>query len=133
MSGLSAALATQILDHLRGGPMWHQPTGLYFQLHTADPGPGGMTAVAAGDGTRRAAAYADPAIAPLGSMIQIGTTPTWTNHGVTTEVLTHIAVFDDPVAGMFLFSFPLAPAHVWEPGTDFPLTAYSYSLSPLAI
>ncbi|MBF6371094.1 hypothetical protein IU469_36175, partial [Nocardia puris] len=39
----TANLANTILDHLRGGSAWTQPSGLYVKLHVGDPGSTGAS------------------------------------------------------------------------------------------
>lgn len=127
--GLSISnLANKILDHLRGGTAWTQPAGIFFKLHTADPGASGATAAAAGSTTRVAAAYG---AAASGSMSQTGTAPSWTNGG-TSETLTHISVWDASSAGNFLYSFALSSSQAWASTNTFTLTSYSFALTPLA-
>lgn len=36
--GITDYQANKILDHLRGGTAWSQPSGLYAKLHTGSPG-----------------------------------------------------------------------------------------------
>jgi hypothetical protein len=126
--GLHATnLANKILDHLRVGTAWTQPAGLFFKLHTADPGVG-ATAAAAGDTTRKSATYA---AAASGSMSQSAATATWTNGG-TSETLTHISVWDNVSAGVFLYSFPISPTQAWASGNTFSMATFSFALTPIA-
>lgn len=124
----TTTLANKILDHLRGGTTWTAPAGIFFKLHTADPGSAGATAAAVGSATRVAAAYATAA---SGSIAQTGTAPSWTNGG-TSETLTHVSAWDASSAGNFLYSFALSSSQAWASTNTFTLTSYSFALTPLA-
>ena len=120
--------ANKILDHILANTAYTQPPGLFFKLHTADPGAAGTTAAAAGDTTRKAADYA---AAASGSCAQAASAGPWTNGG-TSETITHISAWDNVSAGNFLFSFALSASQAWANGNTFTMTSYSFGLTPLA-
>lgn len=128
-TGLSTAnLANKLLDHLRN-VAYTAPTGLYVQIHTADPGSAGTTAKSASDtGTRKQVTFS---AAASGALALTGTQPVWTNAG-TGETLTHISVWDASSAGNFLWSTALTSSQPWASGNTFTLTALGISFTPLA-
>lgn len=101
--GLSATNANAFLDWLFNGTvMPTAPTGCWIQLHTADPGGAGTTAVA-GNATRKdlRAACAAAASGALTSDVAI----TWTSGEVdTSEDYTHWSAWTASTAGTFLCS-----------------------------
>jgi hypothetical protein len=68
----AANLANKILDHFRGGTSWTQPSGIYVQLHTGDPGSAG-TANLSANTTRVRVNFA---AASAGAIALTGTAPT---------------------------------------------------------
>lgn len=102
-TGLSASIANSYLDWLfNGTAMPTAPTGCWIQLHTADPGSAGTTAVA-GNATRKdlRAAVAAAAAGALTSDVAL----TWTTGEVdTSEDYTHWSAWSASSAGTFLCS-----------------------------
>lgn len=102
-TGLSASIANSYLDWLFNGTvMPTAPTGCWIQLHTADPGAAGTTAVA-GNATRKdlRAAMANAS----GGAITSDTALTWTTGEVdTSEDYTHWSAWTASSAGTFLAS-----------------------------
>jgi hypothetical protein len=100
MAGLSATNANAFLNWLfNGTAMPTAPAALYIQLHTADPGAAGTTAVA-GNATRKdlRAALATASGGAITSDVAL----TWTAGEVdTSEDYTHWSAWDDPTAGTF--------------------------------
>lgn len=111
-----------------GGATRTVVAGTFVKLHTADPGPAGALAAAVGSATRVAVTQAASA---TGSIVQNGTAPVWTNAG-TTEILTHISVWDAATVGNFLYSVLLTAAQAWASGNTFTLNSCTVSISPLA-
>lgn len=101
--GLSATVANDFLEWLcNASPMATAPTNIWIQLHTADPGASGTTAVA-GNATRKdlTAAMGTAASGAISNTAAI----TWTTGEVdTSEDYTHWALFDASTAGNFLCS-----------------------------
>lgn len=101
--GLSVANANSFLDWLfNGTAMPAAPAGCWIQLHTADPGAAGTTAVA-GNATRKdlRAAMANAS----GGAITSDTVITWTSGEVdTSEDYTHWTAWSANAAGTFLAS-----------------------------
>ena len=102
--------------------------GTFVQLHTADPGSAGTTAVSVGDATRKTVAQS---AASGGSMAISGTSGPWTNGG-TSETITHISVWDAVSAGTFLYSATLTASQAWVSGNTFTLNSLTVSIAPLA-
>lgn len=102
--------------------------GTFVQLHTADPGSAGATAVSVGDATRKTVAQS---AASGGSMAISGTAGPWTNGG-TSETLTHISVWDASSGGNFLYSASLTASQAWASTNTFTLNTLTVAITPLA-
>lgn len=124
----TTTLANKILDHLRGGTAWTQPTGLYVQLHTADPGGAGTTAAFTNVSTTRSQATFSAA---SNGQIALSNSPSWSITGAGGTV-THIAVFDAASAGNFLWSTSLGANKTVASGDTLTLTSCTLSLGALA-
>lgn len=101
--GLSATIANDFLEWLfNASATSPAPTNIWIQLHTADPGAAGTTAVA-GNATRKdlTAAMGTAASGAITNTAAI----TWTTGEVdTSEDYTHWSLFDASTAGTFLCS-----------------------------
>jgi hypothetical protein len=101
--GLSATIANDFLEWLfNASAMATAPTNIWIQLHTADPGSAGTTAVA-GNATRKdlTAAMGTASAGAIASNAAV----TWTTGEVdTSEDYTHWSLFDASTAGTFLCS-----------------------------
>jgi hypothetical protein len=103
-------------------------TTLFVQLHTADPGASGTTAVSSTT-TRQAVNFA---AASAGSQAITGTTQ-WTNWaGTNGEVVTHISVWGASTAGTFYYSVALTASKTVNTGDTLTLTTLTVSVAPLA-
>jgi hypothetical protein len=119
-------MANAILNVLRGTAF----TGIatpFVELHTADPGASGVTAVSVGSTTRNAVAWN---AASAGSMTLL-TLGAWTNGG-TTETISDIAIFSAATVGTFYQSMQLSVAQAWVSTNTLTITTLSISYSPLA-
>jgi hypothetical protein len=126
--GLSAVnTANAWLNTLRGstGADFTHPATVYIELHTADPGASGTTAVAA-TSTRTLVTFG---AASAGSM---AVTPTPSFTGAATETITHIAAFSASSAGTFYWSAALTVAKSINSGDTLNLTTLTIALTPLA-
>jgi hypothetical protein len=127
--GLSAVnLANAWLNVMRGGGVgstFTAPATLFLELHTADPGSAGTTAVATTT-TRQALTMA---AASAGSAAE-SVTPSWT--GAATETITHIACFSAASAGTFYWSAALTTPKAINSGDTLNLTTLTFALTPLA-
>lgn len=119
-------LVNKILDHLRGGTAWTQPSGLYVKLHTGDPGSAG-TANASAVTTRSQATFS---AAASGAIALTGTNPSFAM--TTTETISHISVWDASTSGNFLFSAALSASKNVVNGDTLTLTSLGFSFAPLA-
>ena len=101
--GLSATVANDFLEWIfNASPTATAPANIWIQLHTADPGASGTTAVA-GNATRKdlTAAMGTAASGAITNTAAV----TWTTGEVdTSEDYTHWALFDASTAGTFLLS-----------------------------
>ena len=125
--GLSTTnLANRILDHLRGGTAWTQPSSLWVRLHTGDPGGSGATSGSA----VAARSQATFAAAASGAIALTGTNPSW--NMTTTETISHISVWDASTGGNFLWSAALSVGKSVQSGDTLTLTSCGLSLGALA-
>ena len=101
--GLSATIANDFLEWLfNASATSTAPTNIWIQLHTADPGAAGTTAVA-GNATRKdlTAAMGTAASGAITNTAAI----TWSAGEVdTSEDYTHWSLFDASTSGTFLCS-----------------------------
>lgn len=125
--GLSAAnLANKILDHLRGGSAWTQPSGLYVKLHLGQPGASG-TALPSAVTSRATVTFG---AAANGAIALTGTNPSWSMS--TDETITHISVWDADSNGNFLWSAQLAVPKSVGNGDTLTLNSCGLTLNPIA-
>lgn len=103
-------------------------TTLFVQLHTADPGASGTTAVSST--TTRQALNFGPASA--GSQALTGTTQWTAWAGTNGEVVTHISVWGASSAGTFYYSVALTASKTVNTGDTLTLTTLTVSIAPLA-
>lgn len=118
-------LANKWLNILRG-TAFTVPTGIYVELHLADPGGAGTTSPSAVT-TRVVATFA---VAASGAIALTGTNPSWLMTG--TETITHIAVWDALTGGNFLWSAILSASKTVASGDTLTLTTCGLSLGALA-
>ena len=120
--GITAAIANAWLD------ADFATAGSFIQLHTADPGAAGTTAVSAGSTTR---VQATMGAASAGTKSMTSMASNWTNGGVS-ETLSHLSWWSAASAGTFKASAALTSAQAWASGNTFTLTSLSISITPLA-
>lgn len=99
-TGMAPALVNEILDAIgNNSAVSIQPvTTCYIQLHTADPGAAGTTAVAT-ESTRQSISFG----AAAGGAIANDTAVTWTSVAGS-EDYTHFSLWDASSNGNFLWS-----------------------------
>ena len=98
--GLASAVSNAWLNALGNAANYTAPTAFWIQLHTADPGSAGTTAVA-GNATRKQVSFGSAASGAIANDAAIE----WTSGEVdTSEDYTHWAAFDASTAGNFLCS-----------------------------
>lgn len=126
--GLSAAnLANKWLDML-GGTAFTAPTSNNVKLHTADPGAAGTTAASA-EATRKVLTWA---AASAGSKAITTTLPSWTAWAAGSETISHISIWDNITAGVFLFSAALTASKPMTNGDTLNLNTLTFALTPIA-
>lgn len=103
-------------------------TTLFAQLHTADPGASGTTAVSSTT-TRQALNYSP---ASAGSQAITGTTQWTAWAGTNGEVVTHISIWGASSAGTFYYSIALTASKTVNTGDTLTLSTCSVSVAPLA-
>jgi len=125
--GLSATIANDFLEWLcNASATSAAPTNIWIQLHTADPGSAGTTAVA-GNATRKdlTASMGTAASGLISNNVAI----TWTSGEVdTSEDYTHWALFDASTAGTFLCSGTMT-ANAVTVGDEFTIPSGDLDLS----
>lgn len=125
--GLSATIANDFLEWLcNASATSAAPTNIWIQLHTADPGAAGTTAVA-GNATRKDLTAAMGTAA--GGAITNTAAITWTTGEVdTSEDYTHWSLWDASSAGTFLCS-GLMTANAVTVGDEFQIPIGDLDLS----
>jgi hypothetical protein len=121
---------TSILNVLRNTAY----TGIatpFVQLHTADPGAAGATAVSVGDATRKAIAWNAPSGSNPTQMLVTAAVSGWTNGG-TSETLTHISIWTAVSAGTFILSILLTASQAWVSTNTFTLNTCTLGFTPTA-
>lgn len=113
-AGITAYLANKVLDHMRGGTAWTQPSGLYVKLHVGSPGAAGTTN-AAGEATRQQATFGT---ASSGGAISNTVAVTWTNVS-TSETYSHGSLWDASTAGNCLYTGTFASPVAVIAGNNF--------------
>lgn len=99
--GLSPGEANKILDAIARAVNYTAPTAFWIQLHTADPGAAGTTAIA-GNATRKQVTFGSGA---SGGAISNTVAVSWTTGEVdTSEDYTHWSAWTASTAGTFLCS-----------------------------
>lgn len=127
--GLSTTLVSNWLNTLRSAGAAYGPVSTYVQLHTANPGAAGTTAISAGSSTRIQATFS---ASSAGSALALsGAVGPWTNGG-TSETITDISVWTASTAGTFLFSVALTTSKAWASGDQFTLQSLGVSLGAQA-
>lgn len=127
--GLSTTLVSNILNTLRSAGAAFGPVSTYAQLHTANPGAAGTTAISVGSTTRAIFTFA---ASSSGSALALtGTNPSWTNGG-TSETISDISVWTASSGGTFLFSVALTASKAWSSGDSFTLSSLGVSLGAQA-
>lgn len=122
-TGIAAGVANAILDALCRSVAWSQPAAFYVQLHTADPGAAGTTAVAT-ENTRVAATFS----AAAGGAITNSADIDWTAVAAT-ETYSHVSFWSAAAAGTFLGSDALAAPKAVDAGDDFTIAAGELDIS----
>jgi hypothetical protein len=125
--GIAATHANSILNVYRNTAYAAIAT-VFVQLHTADPGAAGTTAVSVGSTTRIQATWNAPS---AGSMTLTASLTGWTNGG-TSETLTHISLWTASSAGTFLQSLALTASQAWVSTNTFTLSTLTLNYTPIA-
>jgi hypothetical protein len=107
------------------------PTATWVELHTADPGSAGTTAVSVGSTTRLQVTTGNWTNAASGVLAMTAAIGPWTNGG-TSETISHLAVFSLSSAGTFWWSVPLTTPQAWASGNTFTLNTLTVAFTPLA-
>lgn len=123
--GISAYLADKLLDHQLGTAAYTEPTAVYAQLHTGDPGASGTANVSAVT-TRELVTFN----AASAGAVTISNNPTWAM--TATETISHVSLWDAATAGNFLRSAALSAGEPVANGQSFDLPTFDISTTPIA-
>lgn len=127
-TGLSAAVANSMLDAYCRNVAWTQPAAFWVQLHTADPGAAGTTAVAT-ETTRKQITFS----AASGGAITNSAQVQWLSYPTGSDTITHVSFWDAATSGTFIGSDALATARTPGSGDTVTLAAGDLDLSlPIA-
>lgn len=119
--GIAAAMANSMLTTLTTSP-----ASSFVQLHTADPGTAGTTAVSSVT-TRPAVTWASPS---AGSVAANGTLPSWTSWaGTNGQSQTDTSYWTASTSGTFDMSIPLSAPVVMDTGDSLSLTAITVAIT----
>lgn len=126
--GLSAAnVANKLLAVLGQTGTTFTAENMKVQIHTADPGSAGTTAVSAGNATKQTLTFGT---APSGGSMSITASPTaWSM--TATETITHISLWG-ATSGNFLWSIALSSSKSVVSGDSLQLTSLTLALTPIA-
>jgi hypothetical protein len=124
--GLASTAANSILNVYRNTAYAAIAT-VFVQLHTADPGVAGTTAISVGSVTRNQATWN----AAAGGSMTISALAAWTNGG-TSETISHVSLWTLSSAGTFLQSAALSVAQAWVSTNTLTLTTFTFSYAPIA-
>lgn len=107
------------------GTSFNVAAGIYAQLHTANPGATGATAVSSVT-TRQAATFTAATTGVLNS----SNTPSWTSWaGTNGEVVSHISFWDASSAGNCLWTAALSASKTINTGDTFTLSSSSLTIT----
>jgi hypothetical protein len=121
--GLSTTVANELLDAIGNADAYSIST-VYIQLHTADPGAAGTTAIA-GNATRKAVSFG----AASGGSMSNDAAITWSSGEVdTSEDYTHFSLWTASSAGTFIGS-GLVTANAVTSGDTFTIPAGDVDLA----
>jgi len=122
--GLASATATAILDAVCNGTAYSITQPIYIQLHTADPGAAGTTAVA-GNATRKSVSFGAASAGAISSDASVS----WTTGEVdTSEDYTHYSLWTASTAGTFIASGTIT-ANAVTAGDTFTIASGDIDLS----
>lgn len=122
---VSTTLANRWLDYARGAGAPTSITGVFVQLHTANPGTAGTTSVSSVT-TRPSATFN----AAASGAISLSNTPSWASWaGTNGEIVSHISVWDAASAGNFLWSAALTASKTVNTGDTLNLTSATVTIT----
>jgi len=122
--GKASGNITSLLNIYRGTSYTGVATP-FVQLHTADPGAAGTTAVSAVT-TRNAITWN----APSSNQITLNTLGTWTM--TTSETISHVSLWTASTAGTFLESFALTAGVPVVNGSILTINTFTLGYTPVA-
>jgi hypothetical protein len=124
-AGLHAVNTANAWLNVLRGTTFTGIAGTFIQLHTADPGAAGTTAISAVT-TRQSATFS----AAAAGAIALSNSPAFTM--TATETITHISVWSASTAGNFHWSAALTTPKAVVNTDTLTFTAVGVSLTPIA-
>jgi hypothetical protein len=124
-AGLHAVNTANAWLNVLRGTTFTGIAGTFIQLHTADPGAAGTTAISAVT-TRQSATFS----AAAAGAIALSNSPAFTM--TATETITHISVWSASTAGNFHWSAALTASKAVVNTDTLTFTAVGVSLTPIA-
>lgn len=121
--GIASAQATDVLNLYRNTAGTARTP--FVQLHTADPGVAGTTAVA-NSSTRNAITWN----APSGGSMTLLALSNFT--GTATETITHVSLWTASTAGTFLQSFALTASQAIILASQLSFSSFTVAFTPIA-
>lgn len=120
-------LANKWLDMLHG-VAFTAPASIFTKLHIGDPG--GAATTTPSTNITRVVTVLNTASGAATALT--GTQPSWASWANGNETISHISIWDNLTAGVFLFSAQLTTPKAVANGDTLTLTSLSVSLAPLA-
>lgn len=117
MTAASDYLENEIADHVLGTAAMTSPTNVYVQLHTADPGEAGTTAVAT-ESTRKLVTFA----AASGGVASSNSAASWTSVAGS-ETYSHFSIWDASTSGNCLIVGALGSPVAVTAGDNFEIAS----------
>lgn len=136
---ISDYLADEFLDWLKGNAVTTPPTALYLSLHSANPGPDGLsndvsTLLAGGRATLTLAnlgALADDAEG--GRVVSSQSEITFTTSAASSGTITYVGVWDAVSGGNFLLADPTSQPYTVLPGDIIRIPAGQLQLKAIGL
>lgn len=121
MAGISTYLSDKYLDCLVNASGFNV-AAVYIQLHTADPGSAGTTAVA-GNNVRKSVTFAAASADSKASNADV----TWTSVS-TSETYAYVSLWDASINGNFLWAAALTASKAVNSGDTFTIPSGSLTV-----
>ena len=125
--GIAVATASAELERFRGSAA-SAFSAVFAQLHTADPGAAGTTAISVGSTTRNAVTWNSTGGTATMTLASLAA---WTNGG-TSETITDLSLWTLSSGGVFIGSVQLTASLPWVSTNTLTITTLTASRTPIA-